>query len=314
MGHEAVPRAYTGIRRSTGVAHSPLRADRWTGVLHLEWSFDRERPLVVGAGWYSLVGGTSVPDRRPNLGPRRMKPLRQEPEEVVAEIVRQGSDGPPVLPGSSIKGAVRQVYEMLTESCQPASRQACQVRPRDRDPQICPACSLFGAAGLGGRLAFGEGRLTTTQWKPQTARRRTPVAWPPVRWQEGTIRVYNQRRATERDGKTAAERELTWVAWGKFESTARLVNASDEEMGLLFAALGVSAASPMVRVGGKKFHGFGGAGVKLLGATRVHPDRKELQAGEIVAWASGLVERFVSRIPERKTAWKALHQNLAGTA
>jgi len=311
VGHSAVPRAYPEIERSAFVPHAAFQPGRWTGVIHLTWTVPPAHPVVIGAGWYGVRGGEAEPDRRPNLGPRRRQPLRVPPIEVVAEIVRRGSAGVPVLPGSSLKGAVRQVYELLTPSCQLAPGGACRVSVRERDPQVCPACSLFGGAGLGGRLAFGEAEPAAANWKPLTGVRRTPMAWQPGRPQEGTVRVYGQRRAVLPDGRPAGEEESTWAAWGQFRSRLRLSNASDEELGILFASLGLGADSPMVRVGGKKYHGFGAADVALVEARRAHPPpRAVVQAADLNAWALGLVDRWVSQVPARQTTWKALHDAL----
>jgi hypothetical protein len=311
MGNKAIQRAYPQVRLSAAVSHTPLRSDLWTGLLYLAWKVDRSHPLVIGAGWFSLLGGAGQPDRRPSLGPRRVQPLRREPPEVIAEIVRQGQDGKPALPGSSLKGAVRQAFELLTPSCQLAPKRACRVAAKEYHPRVCPACSLFGAAGLGGRLAFGEALPADENSKARVVRTKTPTAWPPRKWKDGTTRVYDQRQATTPEGNPVTAGESTWVVWGEFRSKLRLINASDEELGLLFAALGIGAGSPSIRLGGKKYHGFGAADVSLLGATRAHPNRADLAAPDLTAWANRLVERWVSQIPERKLAWAELHQALA---
>lgn len=311
MGSRAVHRAYPDVHRSAIVPHTPLRTDRWTGVLKVEWTFDRDRPLVVGAGWYSLRGGATQPDQRPKDLPRRVGRLREEPLEILAEIVRLGSDGQPVLPGSSIKGAVRQIFELLTPSCHLARGQACKVAVKESHPRVCPACSLFGAPGLGGRLAFGEAKLATENWKLQVIRVKTPTAWPPRKWVEGTTRVYDQRTATTLSGNEAPAEESTWALWGTLQSKIRLVNASEEELGLLFAALGLGARKPMIRLGGKKYHGFGGANVRLLEATQIHPTRAELSISQVSEWAGNYQERWVRQVPARQTAWEELHTALA---
>jgi hypothetical protein len=235
--------------------------------------------------------------------------LRQSPPEILAEIVRRGSDGVPVLPGSSLKGAVRQVYELLTASCRLVRREACRVKPKDHEPRVCPACSLFGAAGLGGRLGFGEAEpVSGAQQGPRIVK--TPVAWQPRRWEEGTVRVYDRQKAVGEDRAPAREVEPTWAVAGRFRSRLRLVNASGEELGLLFASLGLGAPSPSIRLGGKKYHGLGAVDVLLERSVRSHPTREVLEGPDLSAWAGRLVQQWVEAVKPRRDAWEALHEAL----
>lgn len=109
------------------------------------------------------------------------------------------------------------------------------------------------------------------------------------------------------DGKPAPDAESVWTIWGDFDSEVRLVNASDEELGLLFAALGVGAPSPMVRLGGKKYHGFGAADVELLGAAQAHPERISIEPAAVKTWAEGLARRAITGVEARRIAWEDLH-------
>lgn len=69
----------------------------------------------------------------------------------------------PVVPGSSLKGAVRVVAEALTPSCL-LDRQACRGAG-----QVCPACMVFGAAGRRGRLGFTDAVPAPGAEAPQRA-------------------------------------------------------------------------------------------------------------------------------------------------
>ncbi|MDR2713234.1 MAG: RAMP superfamily CRISPR-associated protein [Clostridiales bacterium] len=53
-----------------------------------------------------------------------------------------------VLPGSSFKGALRSVFEALSESC--------LLTKTDNGKCTCPACSLFGFLGQRGHLGFSS--------------------------------------------------------------------------------------------------------------------------------------------------------------
>jgi hypothetical protein len=275
--------------------------------MHLRWRISREHPLAIGAGWFGLLDAQPPPDRRPSHGPRRVQPSRPTTVEVVAEIVRLGAAGTPVIPGSSLKGAVRQVYELLTPSCAWWVGAGCKARPRDQRPPLCPACSLFGAPGFGGRASFGEAEPATSEWADRIAVRRVPAAWEPRQGEEGTVRVYDLQRARTRDGRPAPDAESTWAVWGEFDSKLRLVNASLDELGLLFASLGLSGPSPMVRLSGKKYDGFGAADVDLLQAVQSYPQRQTLAAAAAMTWAEELARQALAGAEERRAAFNMLH-------
>jgi hypothetical protein len=312
MGARTVARAYPGITAVDFVPHTPFLPGLWSGVLQVGLRFSEEHPLVVGAGQYVLRGGAALsPRERTSLGPRRQPAVAppEKPPEVVADIVRR--NGVPVLPGSSLKGAVRQVFELLTPSCALAPQQACKVKVKDATPRVCLACSLFGAAGLGGRVAFGEAVPGSGGVSQPRAPRVVPLAWEPRKWTDGTLRTYDPSPAVPREVRGPVKTGLTWAVWGDLWSRVRVVNASDEELGLLFAALGVRAPSPMLRVGGKKYHGFGAADVLLAAAVRSAPARAVVPAAEVVSWAKELTDRALA-VGERRAAWEALHAALAG--
>lgn len=310
MGYEAIPLAYQAVVRGPFVPHSRFLDGRWSGVLDLVWTVDAAHPVAIGAGWFALL--TNVAPKGASLGLHAKKPLPPKPPEIVAEIVRRGSRAVPVLPGSSLKGAVRQVYELLTPSCQLAKHGACKVETKNAAPRVCPACSLFGAAGLGGRLAFGEAS-PAPDTQPAVVKKRTPAGWPPRVWTDGTLRAYDLKTALNREGQTAATGELTYAVAGRFVSKIRVVNASGEELGLLFASLGLGGPSPMVRVGGKKYHGLGAADVVLARASRRFPSPAVLAGEDLHRWAGKLVDAALAASGSRRTAWEALHATFAKT-
>ena len=294
MAHKAVQSAY-GDRvemRGAFVPHDRFLPDRWSGVLEVRWKIDPAHPVVIGAGWFAREITAAGP-------------------EVVAEIARSGPERMPVLPGSSLKGAVRQVYELLTPSCRLERGRACRVSPRQTHPRTCPACSLFGAGGLGGRLAFGEARPEDDAWRDQLRVVHTPAAWRPRNAPPGTVRVYDLSKATDPvTGGTRKEEERTWSVAGDFRSRLRLVNASDEELGLLFASLGIGDEHARLRVGGKKYHGLGLVDVELVAARESHPERSEKAGAEAVAFAVRLVEAAL-QTTERRRTWEAIQRTAA---
>lgn len=319
MAHKAVAKAFPGPPAKTSfVPRNVFLPDRWTGRVDLELVFTQAAPLVVGAGRHDhYVKETPRRLQKVRLGRKLI--VREEPgtkeQFLIAEIVRRGKDQVPVLPGSSLKGALRQVYELLTPSCEPGQRggRSCSARPRDADPEVCPACSLFGAMGVAGRLGVQEAEPSTGPESVKTLIRRVPTAWEAQRPVPGSYRFYDPQRAAGRDREPRPEVEATWAAWGRFRTHLRLVNASPDELGLLFASLGIGqdGAAPSLRVGGKKFHGFGGAQVRVLAARQTHPERRQWTGEEAAAWAVALRDAALDHEPPRREAWEALRGALA---
>jgi hypothetical protein len=322
MAHRAVARAYSvgPVTKEPLVPRSVFLAGRWSGSIELELAFDRKSPLVVGAGRLDLhVEKTRGEVRIVTLGRKRIR--HQEPDRteefLVAEVVRRGARQVPVIPGSSFKGALRQAYELLTPSCEPGLGRSgsCSARPKDPNPQVCPACSLFGAMGLAARISFQE---ATPLAEPHGARvelRRVPTPWGDQVPVAGSYRFYDQQRSAGEDGKPRPEVEATWAVSGKFKTRLGLVNTTEDELGLLIASLGIGAdpAGPSIRLGGKKFHGFGGARIRIVAARQQYRERRLIQGDQVQPWALALREAALDRDAMRRPVWQALHRILPST-
>jgi hypothetical protein len=309
MAHDPVPRRFGKVEQPY-VPLDRLDPGRWTGILTIAWAFSRQSPLVVGNGRLTLWKEERRALNRRRVAGQVAPPLPNE--ELVLDVVRRGAEGMPVIPGSSLKGAVRQVYELLTPSCDPFERgSAC--RPRPPRPRACPACSLFGGLGLAGRASFQEATPAANEWRQQLVRRAVPQGWEAQRPVPGTTRMYGQGRARNFDGGLQEESESTWAAHGTFTSRIRLLNASDDELGLLFASLGIGwrGDGPSARLGGRKFHGFGSATVTLTAAEPRRPWQPRSLIAEPAAWADRLRDEALDRSEDRRHAWDAVHQVLA---
>lgn len=283
MANEAIPRAYDRPEPVAFVPHSPLRSNRWSGQLSLEWTIDPAHAVVIGAGWQDMAE------------------TGQGERDIVAEIVRRGDERVPVLPGSSLKGAVRQVYELLTPSCH--LEPACRVRAEDDRPRVCWACSLFGAPSLGGRLRFGEASPVESA---RVDAIRVPRAWGNQKGKPGTTRVYDLSPG-QSEGAPSNLTEWTFAVSGRFASKLLVTNATDEELGLLFAALGLGAKRPALRLGGKKFHGLGLAEPVLTSVVwQKAPAKHETATEDLQAWVKSLVSKAVLAHSNRKEKWEHL--------
>lgn len=307
MAHSAIrPANSTGDpRRGPLVPHDHWDPERWTGLLQFQWEIPKEHPVVIGAGWQRVETSQRIAPRRTVGGQK----LGGEPEiqrSLVAEIVRRGEQQTPVLPGSSLKGAVRQVYELLTPSCVLGLHrkgQLCQVKHHQVHGKVCPACSLFGALGYAGRLAFGEATPTKLILK----KTQVPNGWTPQEPVDGHVRVYDLSPDRDQEGQIRETPETTRAVAGVFTSKVRVLNASQEELGILLLAVGLNApSSPGLRLGGKKFHGLGAVNPELVVADEYYPHYRRFEGETLAGWIDPKIESALED-EERRRAWEALH-------
>lgn len=314
MPHSAIRKPYQEPQKLPLVSHDRFHRDRRSGTLDLTLVATRSHPLVLGAGWLDAQVEEVVIDRGglKKIGKKRIRipPQIREELQVASEIVGRATDGVPVIPGSALKGAVRQVYELLTPSCQPGASGACSVEKTEQSPTACPACSLFGTPGFAGRARFREAS------PPAPGAARTDRVVVPIGWShkqprnEGTYRFYRTSKDPLRK-----EDETTWAAWGTFCSRLTVTNVTDDELGLLMASLGIgwTEGGPSLRVGGKKYHGFGGVQVTPSQWNQAHPTRERLSGEVLSTWMQGLVEAALAQDRLREATWRELHRVLAST-
>ncbi len=318
MPYENVRRAYPEPKPGLQVPQDRYDRDLWTGVLDLVWWIDPQHPAAIGTGAVELVTVREVvlptaPQRRQVPG-ANVRSLRSAPFETAAandkrHVVSRiaAAAGEPVLPGSSLKGAVRQVFEMLSPSCyhedpQPRTKRKPERCPfpkhqRGQEPKwFCPACSFFGGEGLGGRVSFGEARGVPGKYK--VGQETVPTAWEPhdEKVEPGAYRIYDLRPDVDYIGNKRPLVQPTQVASGFFRSKLWLVNANPEELGLLFAALGVGEKPPGLRIGGKRFQGFGAADVNVRLARRRSPDEHK-EGKAVVEWVLALKDQALAVAP-----------------
>lgn len=102
---------------------------------------------------------------------------RAESDRNHPGVFMQTTDGTYIIPGTSLKGLVRSVFEVLLPSCVathggktkhlvPRHLEAC--RRRDR---LCPACRVFGAMGRGRNAWVHRGHVNIGQAELQGAPR-----------------------------------------------------------------------------------------------------------------------------------------------
>jgi hypothetical protein len=175
------------------------------------------------------------------------------------------ASGVPVLPGPSLKGAVRSIVEAITASCLRARQPrevppyllpACQRR-EGRPAELCVACRLFGAPGYEGRVRFldaplVEGEPTLALAPPLLAPRARRNLAPPGR------KFY----AHGRPASGSVPLEVCPVG-ARFRWRLEVTNLQPAELGLLLLALGQGDPPLWPKLGGYRPGCFGSVQVHL---------------------------------------------------
>ena len=181
------------------------------------------------------------------------------------EISAQGSsiqryEGPgakvnrlPVLPGSSVKGMVRSLLEMISPCCvasvaNTVRRELPNTLTRcTRLDQLCPACRLFGMSGAGkenyqGQVSVEDALLvdggqviirTPLLWAPARGARTLPQRYLRNNRIKGRKLYYPSQPARGPDTRIALKSGST------LRTLIHFANLTSGELGLLLAALGV---------------------------------------------------------------------------
>lgn len=220
------------------------------------------RPVHVGTG--DLVVSSAL------------KPLPTNPQHIplIAPFFREGEQV--CVPGSSIKGAIRHLYEMVTASClaqadtrtktgRPVDDQlkGCSFRADSRYgknmPNLCPACRVFGAQGYLGQVFF--------QSVYPIANTKTEVTFAPQRWspriiEEDSRKLYTHEPALNENNQDQPYelREplevlpVDSVLILRMDFTALL----PAELGLLLLLMGQQQDNKIYpKLGAVKAHGWG---------------------------------------------------------
>jgi len=221
-----IPAAPTVPPQTPFVPHDRLDPARHTGELALR--IETLSDLHVGTGQYARHGG-----------------------ELVREPLRRS--GVLAIPGASIKGSCRQVFEALTDSVGPFDEPMLRLKPDPRvpPPKLSAAAALFGTLGFQGRLSFDDAvpeapvearliRLSAAYLPQHEVGRRFYGLLPPGAQQPPRIPVW---------AIPAGTRLVTLV---------RFRNASEGEIGGVLLSLGLGLHGAFVpRLGGGKYDGYG---------------------------------------------------------
>jgi CRISPR/Cas system CSM-associated protein Csm3 (group 7 of RAMP superfamily) len=183
-----------------------------------------------------------------------------------------------IVPGTSLKGAFRHLFEAITHSCYAQYNRfpnqggqdvedefkSCTYRGdkrQTRDPKnhLCPACRVFGALGYLGQIAFQPARLIGEQ--------HSEIVFAPQHWtpkvsfdHRHTRKLYTHQPMIEEP----AEPVEVLPPGSRLSLEAHFRNLSDVELGLLLMILGQDANQIVYpKLGGLKAHGFGAVEITL---------------------------------------------------
>ncbi len=154
-----------------------------------------------------------------------------------------------IVPGSSVKGAVRALVETLTPSCERTGGDAC------RDTRgLCPACALLGAPGWRGLVAFGD--LRPGEGHHTVAALRIAQRYGHRDAPRRGRRLY--RRRPESPQPKDEEWLLVLDRGSRLQGEVLFAGGTEAQLGLVALALGLPPQGlPYLRLGGGKNRGIG---------------------------------------------------------
>jgi CRISPR/Cas system CSM-associated protein Csm3 (group 7 of RAMP superfamily) len=244
--------------REKGAGQDKLNPCLLSGTLEL--TLHTLTPVHVGLGYSDFI---KAGDREFLAALQASKPIREEGTTRRRYLI----------PGSSIKGAVRSIVEAITRSC----IRITQGRHRPYIPQgyggcmsvndLCIACRLFGAQDYQGHVSFEDAVAP----KGSLVLLGTPLLWTPARGGRGLPPRYLERdRAKGRKFYRHARPPSGVDPRACIKSGAELplrihfLNLSEAELGVLLTALGQHPDHRFpIKLGGGKPVGLGSVQIIL---------------------------------------------------
>jgi CRISPR/Cas system CSM-associated protein Csm3 (group 7 of RAMP superfamily) len=228
------------VNRQRPTGHDLYNAECTTG--QIQGTIEALSPIHIGSGIIDL--GQDV--------------------ELIKTAVR--TSGNVVIPGSSLKGAIRSVVEAISESCVcKVSGRIRRAVPRDfaecrQKERLCVACRMFGAMGFQGNVAVQD----APQIEGEIVTKLVPELYAPGRYQHGMRDIPGRKfymHGQVASGETPVE---ACEVGSKFRFVVQIDNLRQAEWGLLFTALGHHPNHPFkIKIGGAKPVCFGSIDFQL---------------------------------------------------
>ena len=261
------------VNRSKPIGHDQYHEGHISGQIH--GTIEALSPIHIGSGVIDL--GQDV--------------------ELIKTAVQTG--GSIVIPGSSLKGAIRSVAEAISESC--VSKVSYQVRravPRDfsecrQKNRLCVACRMFGAMGFQGNIAIQDAPHIDGQIGTELV----PELFSPGRYRRRIQDIPGRKfymHGEVASGETPVE---ACKKGSKFRFVIQVDNLKQSEWGLLFTALGHHHEHPFkLKIGGAKPVCFGSIDIQL--------EKIQVEEQTRDRYLDWNVQSESARIGEQLEAWK----------
>ena len=228
------------VNRQRPTGHDLYNAECTTG--QIQGTIEALSPIHIGSGIIDL--GQDV--------------------ELIKTAVRTSENV--VIPGSSLKGAIRSVIEAISESCVcKVSGRIRRAVPRDfaecrQKERLCVTCRMFGAMGFQGNVAVQD----APQIEGEIVTKLVPELYAPRRYQHGMRDIPGRKfymHGQVASGETPVE---ACEVGSKFRFVVQIDNLRQAEWGLLFTALGHHPNHPFkIKIGGAKTVCFGSIDFQL---------------------------------------------------
>jgi hypothetical protein len=244
--------------REKGAGQDKLDARLLSGTLEL--TLRTLTPVHVGSGYSDFI---KAGNQEYLAALQASKPIREDGTTRRRYLI----------PGSSIKGAVRSIVEAITRSC----IRITQGKHRPYIPQgyggcmsvndLCIACRLFGAQDYQGHVSFEDAVAP----KGSLVLLGTPLLWTPARGGRGLPPRYLERdRAKGRKfyrharPPSGADPRACIKSGAELPLRIHFLNLSEAELGILLTALGLHPSHPFpIKLGGGKPVGLGSVQIIL---------------------------------------------------
>jgi CRISPR/Cas system CSM-associated protein Csm3 (group 7 of RAMP superfamily) len=153
-----------------------------------------------------------------------------------------------IVPGSSLKGVIRSLVEVLSPSCLGGE-----------DHARCPACLLFGTLGRRGRVTFEDGAVENAELSVMQIAQRTQARRIGPNNERGFRKLYSRDQGTaQATWSDDTERLETVLPGSRFRSRVSFHTLAEWQVGLLLLALGLAPGYGFhLKCGGGKNRGFG---------------------------------------------------------
>lgn len=260
------------VSRGKPTGHDQYHETRATGQIY--GTIEALSPIHIGSGIIDL--GQDV--------------------ELIKTAVR--TSGNVVIPGSSLKGAIRSVVEAISESCVcKASRETRNAVTQDfeecrQKERLCVACRMFGAMGFQSNITIQDapqiGGKIGTKLVPELYR---PRHQPGIRHIPGRKFYMHGEVAT---GETPVE---VCEIGSKFRFVVQVDNLRQAEWGLFFTALGHNPDYPFkLKIGGAKPACFGSIDFEI--------EKVQVEEQTRARYLDWDVQRGSAKMGEQLEAWK----------